>query len=224
MTTAAEFDFQAVFLLLKARFGPRQWWPAETPFEVVVGAILTQNTAWSNVERAIASLKAAGALAPAAVCHLAIDVLEQLIRPTGFFRQKAVRLQHVSNILVDRYRGDVARLCAGPLDEARGRLLALPGIGPETADSILLYAAHRPTFVVDAYTRRIFTRLGVLSGSEGYEAIRARFLNTLPHDVPLFNEFHALIVTLAKGHCRKQRPECSNCPLQQVCRFVLQSR
>jgi endonuclease-3 related protein len=222
--TAPELDLQTVFVLLEARFGPQHWWPAEAPFEVVVGAILTQNTAWTNVERAIANLKAAGALAPAAICHLAIDELEQLIRPAGFFRQKAVRLQHLTTVLVDRYDGDVARLCAGPLDEARDRLLILPGIGPETADSILLYAAYRPSFVVDAYTRRIFTRLGVLSGSEGYEAIRARFLNALPHDVPLFNEFHALIVTLAKGHCRKQRPECSTCPLQQVCRFALQSR
>jgi endonuclease-3 related protein len=222
--TAPALDLQRVFLLLKARFGPQRWWPAETPFEVVVGAILTQNTSWSNVERAIANLKVAGALAPAMICRLAINELEQLIRPTGFFRQKAVRLHHLAKILVDRYGGDVAQLCAGPLDQARGRLLALPGIGPETADAILLYAGQRPSFVVDAYTRRIFTRLGMLSSSEGYQSIRARFLIALPQDVPLFNEYHALIVTLAKGHCRKQRPECATCPLQQVCRFASQNR
>jgi endonuclease-3 related protein len=222
--TVAEPDVQTVFLLLQARFGPQQWWPAETPFEVAVGAILTQNTAWTNVERAVANLRAAEALSPAAIRSLAGDRLEQLIRPAGFFRQKAARLQHLATILVDRYGGDVARLCAGPLDQARGRLLALPGIGPETADSILLYAAQRPSFVVDAYTRRILTRLGLLTGKEGYEAIRARFLEALPHEVPLFNEYHALIVTLAKGHCRKQRPACPTCPLQLLCRFALPNR
>ena len=222
--TVPEPDLQTVFLRLEARFGPQQWWPAETPFEVAVGAILTQNTAWTNVERAIANLKAAEALSPAAFRRLAGDQMEQLIRPAGSFRQKAVRLQHLAAILIDRYGGDVARLCAGPLDQARGRLLALPGIGPETADSILLYAAQRPSFVVDAYTRRIFTRLGLLTGKEGYEVIRARFLDALPHEFPLFNEYHALIVTLAKGHCRKQQPKCPTCPLQQICRFALPNR
>ena len=192
-------DLLAVFRLLRDHFGTQQWWPAESPFEVVVGAILTQNTAWTNVEKAIANLRAAAALTPGAIATLTIPALETLIRPAGFFRQKAVRLQHVTTVLVDACAGDVAILCAGPLEAARTRLLALPGVGPETADSILLYAAHRPSFVVDAYTRRIFARLGILSGVESYDAIRARFMNELPADPPLYNEYHALIVTLEIG-------------------------
>lgn len=213
----------AIFRSLESRFGAQQWWPAETPFEVITGAILTQNTAWTNVEKAIANLKAANALAPAALSRLSPTELEQLIRPAGFFRQKTARLRHVTTILVEHYGSDVEQLCGGPLDEARNRLLALPGIGPETADSILLYAAHRPSFVIDAYTRRIFARLGLLDGSESYDAIRARFMAELPPDVPLFNEYHALIVTLAKRHCRKRQPACSTCPLLASCRFAAQN-
>lgn len=213
----------AIFRALEIRFGAQQWWPAETPFEVIIGAILTQNTAWTNVEKAIANLKAANVLAPAALCRLSPTELEQLIRPAGFFRQKAARLRHVTTILVEHYGGDVERFCGGPLDEARNRLLALPGIGPETADSVLLYAAHRPSFVVDAYTRRIFARLGMLDGNESYEAIRARFMSELPRDVSLFNEYHALIVTLAKVHCRKRQPVCPSCPLVADCRFATEN-
>jgi len=209
-----------IFELLAARFGPLQWWPAESPYEVVTGAILTQNTAWTNVEKAIVNLKAAGALVPATMRDLSLAELEQLIRPAGFFRQKAARLHHVTTVLVDDYGGRVEDLCAGPLDAARARLLALPGVGPETADSILLYAAHRPSFVVDAYTRRIFTRLGLLDGTERYEAIRTLFMSELPQEAPLFNEYHALVVILAKSHCRKRRPECPTCPLVAICPFV----
>lgn len=217
--TTAEPGLQTVYRLLHDHFGTQQWWPAETPFEVVVGAILTQNTAWTNVEKAIANLRAADALSPAALCRLTTPELEAHIRPAGFFRQKAARLRHLTTVLVERYQGDVARLCAGPLDEARHRLLALPGVGPETADSILLYAAHRPSFVVDAYTRRIFSRIGLLAGSERYDAIRTRFMAGLPQEPPLFNEYHALLVTLAKSCCRKQRPTCPDCPLRPICRF-----
>lgn len=216
-------DLLAIFRSLENRFGAQRWWPAETPFEVIIGAILTQNTAWTNVEKAITNLKAADLLAPAALCRLAPAELEQLIRPAGFFRQKAGRLRQVTTILVEHYGGDVERLCAGPLDEARHRLLALSGVGPETADSILLYAAHRPSFVVDAYTRRIFTRLGLLDGTEGYEVIRTRFMKELPPDVPLFNEYHALIVTLAKVHCRKRQPLCPSCPLVADCHFATEN-
>jgi endonuclease-3 related protein len=190
---------------------------------VIIGAILTQNTAWTNVEKAIANLKAAKVLAPAALCRLASTELEQLIRPAGFFRQKAARLRQVTTVLVERYDGDVERFCGGPLDEARNRLLALSGIGPETADSILLYAAHRPSFVIDAYTRRIFARLGLLDGNARYDAIRARFMDELPRDVALFNKYHALIVTLAKVHCRKRQPACPTCPLVADCRFAAEN-
>lgn len=218
--TRARPRLDDIFRRLEKHFGPQRWWPAETPFEVLVGAILTQNTAWTNVEKAIANLRGAGALAPATLCRLAAADLETLIRPAGFFRQKALRLSQVSAVLVDRYAGDLDLLCAGPLEDARTRLLALPGIGPETADSILLYAARRPSFVVDAYTRRIFTRLGVLGGIESYDTIRTRFMNELPAETPLYNEYHALIVTLGKRCCRKQRPECPPCPLSPVCHFA----
>lgn len=220
--TGRKPDLSAVFNSLAACYGAQQWWPAETPFEVVVGAILTQNTAWANVEKAIVNLKGAGALSPATLARLPVEAVEQLIRPAGYFRQKAARLRHLATILADRYGGEVAALCAGPLDAARDRLLALPGVGPETADSILLYAAQRPSFVVDAYTRRIFTRLGLLDGTESYAVIRARFMDELPPDTALYNEYHALIVTLAKDCCRKRRPECPACPLQPICRFAAQ--
>jgi endonuclease-3 related protein len=213
-------DLYGIFFQLARHFGPQHWWPAETPFEVAIGAILTQNTTWSNVARATANLREAGALAPAALAALASEKVEQLIRPAGFFRQKGARLQRLAALLDRDYAGDIGRLCAGPLDDARHRLLALPGIGPETADAILLYAAHRPTFVVDAYTRRIFARLGTLHGNESYTGIRAHFMSALPHEAPLFNEYHALIVALAKRYCRKRQPDCSACPLRDGCRFA----
>ena len=203
---------------LDEHFGPLDWWPADSPFEVAVGAILTQNTAWTNVEYAIGNLKHAGALTAEVLVGLAPAKLEELIRPAGFFRQKAGRLQALSRHLVENWSGDVTALCSGPLAEARSRLLSLAGIGPETADSILLYAAARPSFVVDAYTRRIFRRIGLLQGNESYDEIRRLFMQHLPKDVPLYNEYHAQIVQLAKTCCRKQTPLCSTCPLVRTCR------
>lgn len=209
---------------LHKHFGPLHWWPANTPFEVAVGAILTQNTAWTNVEYAIDNLKDAGVLNPADLAGLTLEKLERLIRPAGFFRQKAGRLQNLSRHLVNDWNGDMIALCSGPLAEARGRLLGLPGIGPETADSILLYAAGRPSFVVDAYTRRIFRRVGLLHGDESYDEIRRLFMQHLPEDVTLYNEYHAQIVQLAKTCCRKQTPLCSECPLAQTCRHGLRQQ
>ena len=210
----------SIYRTLLDHYGPQQWWPAETPYEVLVGAILTQNTAWTNVEKAIANLRQADALTPEGILRLAEDKLQLLIRPAGFFRQKAARLQAVSRLLVQDYRGEIAQICAGDLAEARKRLLALHGVGPETADSILLYAASRPTFVVDAYTGRLFTRLGILSGHERYEAIRTLFMQNLPEDVQLYNEYHALIVVHCKDFCRKHNPDCPPCPLNDTCRFA----
>lgn len=202
---------------LAAHFGPLHWWPAETPFEVVIGAILTQNTAWRNVEYAIANLKQAQALTPAAIRALSEPELQQLIRPAGFFRQKAERLQLFVGHLFSHHNDELAHLLAGELDAVRQELLSLKGVGPETADSILLYAGNRPSFVVDAYTRRLFTRLGLLHGKESYEEIRALFMDHLPHDSDLFNEYHALIVEECKGFCRKQKPLCPQCPLLPNC-------
>jgi len=203
---------------LHEHFGPLHWWPADTPFEVAVGAILTQNTAWTNVEYAIDNLKHAGVLYPEGLAGLAAGQLEELIRPAGFFRQKACRLQNLARSLVEDWSGDIAALCSGPLAEARARLLALNGIGPETADSILLYAAARPSFVIDAYTRRIFQRIGLLQGYESYDEIRRLFMQHLPEDVSLYNDYHAQIVQLAKTCCRKQSPSCGACPLARACR------
>jgi endonuclease-3 related protein len=202
---------------LHDHFGPLHWWPADSPFEVVVGAILTQNTAWTNVEQAIHNLKCAKALTPERIAFGPVDQLEELIRPAGFFRQKATRLQNLAKHLVVDWQNNLNDLCGGPLDTARARLLGRVGIGPETADSILLYAAGRPSFVVDAYTRRIFERLGLLRGHEKYDEIRQMFMENLPEDPKLYNEYHAQIVQLAKTCCLKQKTFCSECPLNDLC-------
>jgi endonuclease-3 related protein len=208
-----------IFDRLVAHFGPLHWWPAESPFEVVVGAFLTQNTAWRNVEQAIANLRQASALEPGSLLALPRPRLETLIRPAGFFRQKAERLQLFTGILFSRHDGDLAAMLDGDLARVRGALLSLKGVGPETADAILLYAGERPSFVVDAYTRRLFTRLGLLEGGEGYESIRALFMDNLPHEVDLFNEYHALIVEECKTFCRKRAPSCAPCPLLACCPY-----
>jgi len=205
---------------LAAHFGPLHWWPADTPFEVVIGAFLTQNTAWRNVELAMAGLKQAIPLTPQALCDLSTQRLEELIRPAGFFRQKAQRLQLFSTYLLDRHQGDLAAMLSGPLPQVRDTLLRLKGVGPETADCILLYAAQRPSFVVDAYTRRLLKRLGLLTGDESYAVIRALFMDHLPHQVDLFNAYHALIVEQCKIICRK-RPLCESCPLRPQCPALL---
>jgi len=207
-----------IFNRLAEHFGPLHWWPAETPFEVVVGAILTQNTAWRNVELAIAALKDADVLSASGLLRIEREKLEELIRPSGFFRQKAERLQLFATYLRDRHAGDLAHLLAGPLEQVRAELLTLKGIGPETADSILLYAGDRPSFVVDAYTRRLLTRLGLLAGQEKYAEIRSLFMDHLPHSSELFNEYHALIVEECKVYCRV-KPRCAACPLRSVCGY-----
>ena len=218
-----EVRLKDIFDRLVDYFGPLHWWPANSPFEVVVGAVLTQNTAWRNVELAIANLKGAQALSPEALRETATGELEQLIRPAGFFRQKAERLKLFVEHLFRRHGGELSSLLSGPLEKVRGELLSLKGIGPETADSILLYAGGYPSFVVDAYTLRLFIRLEVLGGTEGYEAVRALFMEHLPHEADLFNEYHALIVEECKTFCRKRLPLCSACPLQPVCPFGLRS-
>ena len=220
MNISPDMRILNIYQILSVHFGPRHWWPADSPFEVVVGAILTQNTAWTNVELAIQNLKQAGALSLEKLVDLPVEQLEGLIRPSGFFRQKAVRLQNLAKHLASGWQGDLHRLCTGPLDDARARLLARPGIGRETADSILLYAANRPSFVVDAYTRRIFGRIGLLHGREKYDEIRQMFMQNLPEQAELYNEYHAQIVQLAKTCCRKNKTLCSECPLHKDCHFA----
>jgi endonuclease-3 related protein len=205
---------RAVYRRLHARYGPQHWWPARTPFEVIVGAVLTQNTAWSNVERAIANLEAAGALTPEALLALPLPELAALLRPSGYFNVKAGRLRAVCHWYVAA--GGRARLRRWSGGRLRAALLDLHGVGPETADDILLYAFDRPVFVIDAYTRRLFARLGLIVGDEPYAALGAAYEQALGADAPLFNEYHALIVRHAKEACRP-RPRCAGCCLRRLC-------
>jgi endonuclease-3 related protein len=192
--------------------GPQSWWPGETPFEVCVGAILTQNTAWTNVEKAIANLKSRGVLEPRAMDALPPAELAQLIRPAGYFNIKTKRLKNFLKFLIDEYDGDLERMKGERTDSLRVKLLAVRGIGPETADSILLYALEKPVFVVDAYTKRVFTRHGVLSEEAEYHDIQDPFARHLDGDIHTFNEFHALIVHVGKKWCRPKEPDCERCP------------
>lgn len=207
--------------LFKA-YGPQGWWPGDTPFEVMVGAVLTQNTAWSNVERAIAQLKAQGALTPAAMSALSDAALAETIRPAGYYNVKARRLKALCAFLHAAGVSDAPEQlrAIAPLPQLRQRLLAVHGIGAETADSILLYALDLPVFVIDAYTRRLLVRLGEIRGDEGYAALQALFEGGLPANARLFNEYHALIVRHAKAACRA-RPLCAHCPVRDLCRHPL---
>lgn len=197
------------------RFGPQHWWPAETKFEVMVGAVLTQNTAWANVVRAIDKLRSADCLSPDAVHKLSFAELAELIRPAGYFRVKAKRLSNLTAFLFDEFHGSIDRMFASNLADLREKLLSINGIGPETADSILLYAGEMPTFVVDAYTARIFKRHGWIECEAGYYEIKDFCESQLESDVRLYNEYHALIVRCGKEFCRT-RPRCEECPLREM--------
>lgn len=194
--------------------GPMHWWPARTPFEVIVGAILTQSTAWGNVERAIANLRGARLLTPAAMARVRIARLAELVRPSGYFRQKAKKLKAFVRFLQTEYGGSLRRMFLTSTADLREQLLAVHGIGPETADSILLYAGNHSVFVVDAYTHRIFGRHGITDGRPEYETVRALIEASIPRRAELFNEFHALIVNTGKNWCRKSAPRCEGCPLR----------
>jgi endonuclease-3 related protein len=201
------------FTAMSQRLGPMHWWPAKTPFEVIVGAILTQNTSWANVERAIANLRSAQMLTPSAISAARMSRLAILVRPSGYFRQKAKKLKAFVRFLQREYSGSLKRMFDTPTGTLREKLLSVHGIGPETADSILLYAGNQPVFVVDAYTHRIFGRHAITDGEPKYETVRALVEAALPHDSQLFNEFHALIVNTGKNWCRKNEPRCAECPL-----------
>jgi endonuclease-3 related protein len=216
-TAAVGARLRAVFGVLRAAHGPQHWWPAETPFEVMVGAVLTQNTAWTNVEKALARVTARIPLTPRALLDLPEPELAALLRPVGYFNVKAARLRVFCAALLAA--GGEPALARESTASLRRRLLAMHGIGPETADDMLLYAFERPVFVVDAYTRRLFGRLGMLDGGEGYETIRALFERALGADTALFNEYHALIVRHAKEICRARRPLCDSCALRGGCAF-----
>jgi endonuclease-3 related protein len=194
-------------------FGPQGWWPADSPFEVIVGAILTQNTAWTNVEKAIANLKKENLLCPEALYKVRMRKLARLIRPCGYYNIKAARLKNFIDFLFSRFGGSLSRMFRLGTDELRSQLLSIKGIGWETADSILLYADNRPIFVVDAYTRRIFACRGLLNGRPSYEDIQTYVMKDLPRLSQLYNEFHALIVRLGKDFCRKS--SCQDCPVRK---------
>ncbi|MDL1972411.1 MAG: endonuclease III domain-containing protein [Deltaproteobacteria bacterium] len=202
-----------IFNLLYDAFGPRHWWPGDSPFEVIVGAILTQNTTWKNVEKAINNLKRANLLEPKALYRLPYEILVDLIHPVGFFNIKAKRLKAFLNFLFEEFQGNLEEMFSLEMEGLRKKLLSIPGIGPETADSILLYAGGKPSFVVDAYTRRILSRHGLIHEEASYEEIRELFMDHLPSDVGLFNEYHALLVELGKRFC-KTKPHCKGCPLE----------
>jgi endonuclease III related protein len=201
------------FNSLFTAFGPQHWWPGKTAFEVIVGAILTQNTSWTNVEAAIANLRAAGLLTPTGIRNVSEKRLEGLIRSSGYFRQKARKLKAFCEFLRKEHRGSLRKMFATPTIVLREQLLRVFGIGPETADSILLYAGEHAVFVVDAYTKRIFSRHGWANEKTKYEDIRWMVERQSPGDTNRFNEFHALIVKTGKHYCRAQKALCGECPL-----------
>ena len=213
-----------VYDRLFAAYGPQGWWPGgHDPFEVIVGAILTQNTAWANVERALAALRTAGALSPERMSALGEPELAELVRPSGTFRVKARRLRAFLDMLHARFGGDLAALLALPADATRVTLLAVPGIGPETADAIALYAAGKPAFVIDAYTRRIVDRLGLAPEERSYGGYRSLFTSALAAEAALYSEYHALLVEHGKRRCTRNAPRCGGCPLADGCVYARSS-
>jgi endonuclease-3 related protein len=208
-----------LYRALLARFGPQRWWPGRSAYEIALGAILTQHTAWTSAARAIASLRARRLLDPRRLAALPASTLADVIRPVGTYRLKAQRLRAFTVWLIDRFRGRFDGLRRAPLLALRRELLAVPGLGPETADAILLYAAGRPVFVVDAYARRVLSRHRLLPPTASYEDTRTFVESHLPSDPALFNEFHALLVAVSKAYCRTV-PMCEECPL----RFDLKGR
>ena len=202
------------YATLSARFGHRNWWPADTPFEVCVGAILTQNTAWRNVVKAIDNLKQASALDPFVIYRLPLDELAQLIKPAGYYNVKAARLRNLIAHMVENHLGDLNSLFSAPVAPLREELLSIKGVGKETADSIILYAAGKPIFVVDAYTKRVLERHGLIKENTDYDSVQRLFHSNLPLDVALFNDFHAQFVAVGHHYCKK-RPFCEMCPLKR---------
>jgi len=204
-----------IYKRLYETFGPQHWWPGQTPFEVIIGAILTQNTAWKNVEKAISNLKQKNLLTPAALKRVSGNQLAGLIRSTGYYNQKAKKVKSFIKFLFDNYHGSLKRMFREDFLVLRAKLLDVNGIGLETADSILLYAGNKPMFVVDAYTRRILSRHNLIKSDASYSEIQNYFMDNLENTVRLFNEYHALLVRLGKDIC-KTKPDCRVCPLKEI--------
>ncbi|HWP93791.1 MAG TPA: endonuclease III domain-containing protein [Thermodesulfobacteriota bacterium] len=201
------------YKVLYEHYGPQGWWPAKTELECILGAILTQSTAWKNVERAVDNLRREGLLSIEKLALVPVQTLASLIRPSGYFNQKAIKIKNFINFIAENFDGSLEKMFEEDGHKLRDKLLKIKGVGPETADSILLYAAKKPIFVVDAYTYRILSRHALIPEEAGYDEIQELFMDSLPEDSQLFNEYHALLVKLAKEHCKKS-PVCEGCPLQ----------
>jgi len=208
-------DLEAYYQILLDRFGHQNWWPAESPFEMMIGAILTQNTAWTGVEKAISNLKKENVLNPRSLANLEPEKVAALIRPAGYFNQKTKRIQAFTRWFLERFEGKIEWMQDVPFLEMREELLALNGIGPETADSILLYALKHTTFVIDTYTYRMLHRHGFIGEESSYEEMKNLMEEQLPKEEPLYNDFHAQIVNVGKEYCRK-KPKCEECPLKSL--------
>ncbi|MBU1905580.1 MAG: endonuclease III domain-containing protein [Candidatus Omnitrophica bacterium] len=203
----------SLYQRLYSHFGPQDWWPADSPFEVIIGAILTQNTNWLNVERAINNLRENKSLSFSRLSKLPLKKLASLIRPAGYYNIKAKRLKDFLIFLSQSYRANLKKMSKETTYPLREKLLSVKGIGPETADSILLYALNKKTFVVDAYTKRILSRHGLIKQDATYDQVQNLFMRNLKNNVKLFNEYHALLVRLGKEYCLKSKPKCKLCPL-----------
>jgi endonuclease-3 related protein len=208
-------DLLRIYKKLYSFYGPQHWWPGDTSFEIAVGAILTQNTNWSNVEKAIKNLKDAKVLSAKALHELSIQKLASLIRPAGYFNIKAKRLKAFIDFLIENYNGSMKRMKKEDLEQLREKLLDVHGIGSETADSILLYALDKPVFVIDAYTKRVLSRHEIMDYNASYDGYQELFHKELDEDLQLFNEYHALFVKVGKDYC-KPRPLCEKCPLNSI--------
>jgi endonuclease III related protein len=206
-----------IYDLMFQHFGDRQWWPAETREEIIIGAILVQSVSWKNTMKAIELLKEHQLLSFAALYDAPLEDIEACVRSTRYYKMKARKLKAFAAHIVERYNGDLALLFAQPMEDLRRELLSIYGIGPETADDIVLYAANMPSFVVDAYTKRIFSRLGWVYEDIPYEVLRQWFMDHLPQDVKLYNQYHALIDGVGHHYCLNQKPKCSECPLKVLC-------
>lgn len=204
-----------IYQKLYQAFGPQHWWPGDTPFEIAVGAILTQNTNWGNVERAIQNLKKQGALSARFIHEMSVKKLAELIRPAGYFNVKADRLKSFMNFFMNTYHGNMNKMKNEDTYTLREKLLSVKGIGPETADSILLYALEKTVFVIDAYTKRVLSRHGVMEHEKSYDEFQGLFHSSVEKDTKLFNEYHALFVKVGKTYCKRKKPMCDNCPLRE---------
>jgi endonuclease-3 related protein len=209
-----------IYEILLDHFGPQEWWPGDSPFEIMVGAVLTQNTNWTNVSKAIDNLKGENLLTFENLHDLPVEVLAEKIKPAGYFNLKAARLKNLLSFIARNYYGSLEDMFDMDIHSLREEILTVKGIGPETADSILLYAGNKPVFVVDAYTHRIFARHNIIAEEDGYYEIQEYFMLTLPVEIALYNEYHALIVRLGKEFCKKSKPLCSKCPLGNLDGFT----